>query len=328
MDKLDKKDRLILYELDRDCRQPLSSIAKKAGLARESVLYRTKRYKEGGLIRDFLTVVDMSKLGFEHYKVFAKMRHISAAEEKELIQDLCSNPFVTWLGSCEGEYSLIFAIKARSLLELRRVLKEINSKYWMHFLEQDISPIAAAHHFYRDYLAEKGSAIERKIEWGSREGAVVLEEKDALVLDALCKDSRASAAAIAQSVRLSPSSVLQRIRRLEKEGIVTHYTIWPNVNALKGFYYKVLISLHNLDPKKEARLLSYCEHHPNIVFAVEAVAQWQFEMDVEVENGEEFRALMRDFLEKFDDIVSDYTPLNIYQEHKYCFFEKECLKKK
>jgi len=328
MGTLDKKDRLILYELDRNARQPLSGIAKRASLARESVLYRMRSYKKEGIIRDFLTVVDMSKLGYEHYKVFAKMRRISAAEEKELIRDLCVNPFVTWVASCEGEYSLIFAIKARTLLELRRLLKEINAKYWMHFLEQDIAPIALAHHFYRDYLAGKSGSTEREIEWGRQAGEVALGEKDALVLHLLCKDSRASAASIAQAAGISPASALQAIRRLEKENIVTHYMIWPNVNKLKGLYYKVLVSLHNLDPKKEAMLLSYCAHHPNVVYSVETVGQWQFEMDVEVENGEEFRSLMRDFLEKFDEIVSDYAPLNVYAEHKYRFFERECLAKK
>ena len=43
IDKIDKKDRRILYELDLNARQPLVSIAKKTGLSQQVVDYRIKR---------------------------------------------------------------------------------------------------------------------------------------------------------------------------------------------------------------------------------------------------------------------------------------------
>ena len=74
---LDKKDKRILYELDKNARQPLSEIAKKVQLKRESILYRLKKYLQEGLIRDYLTVIDMSKLGFTHYKIYLRLHNIN-----------------------------------------------------------------------------------------------------------------------------------------------------------------------------------------------------------------------------------------------------------
>jgi predicted secreted protein len=98
--------------------------------------------------------------------------------------------------------------------------------------------------------------------------------------------------------------------------------IWPNVNKLKGMYYKVLVTLHNTNEEKEKKLIAYCMQHPNIVYVVNTLGIWQFEMDIEVKDTEEFRRVMREITSQFNDIISDYNALNIYEEHKFRFFEK------
>jgi len=66
--KLDKKDKIILYELDKNARQPLTKIAKKVNLARESILYRINKYHQHKILRNYLTVIDLYKLGYaKHY---------------------------------------------------------------------------------------------------------------------------------------------------------------------------------------------------------------------------------------------------------------------
>lgn len=324
---LDKKDRRIVYELDRNARQPLAAIAKKAGLSREAVLYRLKRLLKNGVIRDYLTVIDMSRLGFSHYKVCVKLHNISEKEEAALVAWLCKNPFVTWVASCDGKYSLLFALKARDLEETSSLLQEVNNRNWKFFLSQDVAPIVRGRHFYRDYLVGGRGQTERRIFWGTGRETVEIDEADAAILDALAKNARASSVEMARKAGLSPDAVIARVRRLQKSGLVAHCMIWPDVNRLKGAYYKVLVSLRDMNSEKQRQLEEFCMNHPNIVYIVNTFGPWQFEMDVEVEGVAEFRALMRGFLEKFSGIVSDYTPLNIYQEYKFRFFERECLQK-
>jgi Lrp/AsnC family transcriptional regulator, regulator for asnA, asnC and gidA len=324
--QLDKKDKQILYELDRNARQPLSKIAKRVQLKRESVLYRLRKYLKEGVIRDYLTVVDLSKLGFTHYKIYLRLHNVSANEEKELIKTLCNNPFVSWVSSCDGSYSLIFGVKARSMQELDMILNKINSKFWKMIKERQITTIIKAHHYYRDYLIGSRGTTERKIEWGGVGQNIEIDEKDIEILDSLCENSRINAVEISNMLHISSDSVIQRIRKLQESNVLTHYMIWPNVNKLKGIYYKVLVRLHNLNEANEKKLYQYCLNNPNIVYLVHCLGDWQLEIDLEAENTEEFRSLMKDFLNNFSEIISDYTALNIYEEYKFRFFEKEILK--
>ena len=321
----DKKDKKILYELDKNSRQPLSKIAKKVGLSRESVLYRLKKYEKEQIIKSYLTVIDIAKLGFTHHKICVKLHNITQKQEEALIQDLVKNPFISWVSSCDGKYSLLYAIKTKSIVELDKILKEINNKYWRFIKEQDVSTLIEGHHFYREYLIEKRGTTEREIIWGGEPKKLNLDKKSITILDELAKNARTSAVDIAKKLKSSPDMVIKRIKQLEKSGVLTHYMIWPDVNKLKGNYYKALITLVNLNPVKEKQLAEFCLDNPNIVYFVKILAPWQFEMDIEIDSVKEFRELMREFLNQFSDIISDYSALNIYQEHKFRFFEKEIL---
>ncbi|MBN1156247.1 Lrp/AsnC family transcriptional regulator, partial [Candidatus Woesearchaeota archaeon] len=239
---------------------------------------------------------------------------------------LAKNPFITWISSCDGKYSLVFAVKARTLIEFDKIMGEIRNRYWSFIMVHDTATIISGIHFHRDYLIQNKATTERKIMWGGMPEEAKLDEISIEILNELSADSRINAVKIASNLDISADAVIKRIKKLEQNGIIEHYMIWPNVNKLQGLYYKVLVTLHNFDEQKEKELHSYCLQNPNIVYIVKSLGSWQFEMDVEVRDIEEFRKLMRDFLKQFSNIVSDYTPLNIYDEHKYLFFEKECLK--
>ncbi len=325
MAMLDQKDKAILYELDCDARIPLSRIAKKVHLSREAVLYRLRGYLRQGTIRRFLAVIDMGKFGFSHHKVFVRLHNIGKEMEDTLIASLCANPHISWVASCDGKYSLVFGVKARSPQQLSDILRKINREYWQCFMSQDIASIVEAHHYYRDYLVGKEGATEREIKWKSSGVAQKIDGKNLLILEKLSENPRATSVEIAKAASMSPDAVLKRIRQMEREGVISHYTIWPNANKLVGAYHKVLLTLRSLDAKNEKTLLAYFRQHPNIVYAVSTIGPWQFEMDVETEGADEFRELMRGFLEKFPDVVSDYSALNVYNEHKFRFFEKAAL---
>jgi len=325
--EFDKKDKRIYYELDKNARQPLSAIAKKVNLSRESVLYRLNKYHKEGVIRDYLTVINMSKLGFDVYKMYVKLHNITEDQEKELIDYVCSNPRSAWCGSCDGKYSHIFAISARNLVELNKTIRDINNKFWKYFLDVTIIPIVYARYYYRDYLIGDSGTTEREILWGGDETAVDLDDVDIEILDKLSVNSRVSAVEIAGQLNVSSDSVLKRIKNLQDKGVIEHYMLWSNVNLLKGVYYKVLVSLNNLNDETERKIDAYCLQNPNIVFEIKVLGAWQLEMDIEVENIKELRVIVRDFINMFPDNVSDYSVLNIYEEHKYRFFSKELFLK-
>ena len=54
MEKIDLKDRKILYQLDLNCRQSNTQIGKKVGLSKQVVDYRIKQMEENGITEKLL----------------------------------------------------------------------------------------------------------------------------------------------------------------------------------------------------------------------------------------------------------------------------------
>jgi Lrp/AsnC family transcriptional regulator for asnA, asnC and gidA len=83
MEKLDLKDRKILYHLDIDSRQSFASIGKKVGLHKDSVADRVKKLIEKGIIRGFFTVIDYSKIGLNAYRFYFSFLNITPKLKKD-----------------------------------------------------------------------------------------------------------------------------------------------------------------------------------------------------------------------------------------------------
>ena len=65
----------------------------------------------------------------------------------------------------------------------------------------------------------------------------------------LQQDARATYADVGKRVGLSPSSVHQRVRKLEEQGVITGYRARVNLEAL-GLFVTALVSVSPLDPKQ------------------------------------------------------------------------------
>ena len=118
---------------------------------------------------------------------------------------------------------------------------------------------------------------------------------------------------------MSADAVSDRIKKLEKSGVIKHYNIVPNEEVYPYIHYKVLVSFRNISEPNEKSLIEYCRLNQNIVYIVKALGPWDFEIDLEVESPANLRQIMMDLKTKFKDVIRDYSILNIYQVHKYNF---------
>jgi Lrp/AsnC family leucine-responsive transcriptional regulator len=76
-----------------------------------------------------------------------------------------------------------------------------------------------------------------------------VNERDTAILRALQADGRATYAEIGRAVGLAPSTVHDRMRRLEESGVIRGYRAVVNPEAI-GLFVTALISVTPLDPKQ------------------------------------------------------------------------------
>ncbi|MBI4163100.1 MAG: Lrp/AsnC family transcriptional regulator [Candidatus Aenigmarchaeota archaeon] len=333
---LDLTDRKILHELDINSRQHTAEIAKKLRISKQVAGFRIDRLLKEEIISSFHAIIDVSKLGFSIHKVFLRLQNADTKKELLILKFLSDNPNIVWVASCDGKYDLAFGTWAKDMAYLDRTMKEMNKKMEDFISEKQVAPIVRGEYFIRDYLIESEAAhpmtrtrpytlllrsqsAMRKSFFGSEPLPAKIDAIDWKILFELGKNARSTSVGIAEAVSISADAVADRIRKLEKSGIVKHYNIVPNEAKYPYMHYKILIGLKNLTEIQERHLEEYCRMHPNIVYIVKTLGPWEFEIDVEIENPQKLRELMMDLKTRFKDIIKDYSSLSIHQVHKYNF---------
>ncbi len=317
MVKLDKKDRLLLYELDKNSRQTHSQLSKKVRIKQETVRYRINNFTKEGIIKNFFTIIDVSKLGKIIYKILLKLHNVDEKKKKEIMGYLVKNNLVLWVADTYGVYDIALTIGTDSLIKAKEFLAELYKVYGKFLQNKEISVNISGEYLTRDYLVNKKRVSEKNADYYSDTGKSIVDERDVKILKELAKNSRVSIIEIATKLEISSDTVIQRIKKMEKNQVITKYNIFIDNAKIGQIHYKVFLYFNNLSSEKEKELYSYCKSIPKIIYIIKAFGSWDLELDLEVESVEEFRRIMMDLTSKFSSMIKDYSALTIYNVHKY-----------
>lgn len=313
-------DSKILFELDNNARQSYKRIADKLHSSKQVVGNHLESLVKNGQIIKFLAILDLSKVGLLLNKVYLRLTNTSYKDEEKIVQFLNKNSNVAWLARTEGIYDIAIALHTKDTEELDNFLIDLENKFGKFISEKIVNQILTGEFFHRDYLLQrKTSGFRENIIFKTQEKEIELDEIDIKILSALCLDARTSVLKIAEKTSLTADAIGKRIKKLEKSGVIKNYIIVLNAEKMKMVHYKILMKVANLNEKNEEKFLEFCRNNKNIVFYNRGLGSWEIELDLEVNNSEEFRNIMRLIKNEFSGLVKEYFSLTIYEIIKFNF---------
>jgi Lrp/AsnC family transcriptional regulator, leucine-responsive regulatory protein len=125
----------------------------------------------------------------------------------------------------------------------------------------------------------------------------VLDRRDLDILKVLQEDARATYSEIAARVGLSPSSVHQRVRKLEGSGVIKSYRAVVDMEAL-GLYVTALVSLMPLDPKQPDDLPDRVLEFPEVEACHSIAGEANYVLKVRTRTTADLEDLLRRLREK------------------------------
>ena len=125
----------------------------------------------------------------------------------------------------------------------------------------------------------------------------MLDQRDLEILAALQEDARATYADVARRVGLSPSSVHQRVRKLEGSGVIRAYRAIVDPQAV-GLYVTALVSVTPLDAKQPDDLPARVKELPEIEDCFSVAGDENYILKVRTRTTGELEDLLRRVREK------------------------------
>lgn len=319
MYKLDLKDRKLLYELDCNSRQTVQQLAKKIGLSKDAIKYRINKLIEEGVIKSFNAVIDTGKLGFLSFRLLLKFYNLSPAKEKEILDFLLNNKSLIWLVQVEGNWDLNTWFLYKSVEEMNAFWEELLKKYNNHIKRREFGIYSNVIYLSRAYLLQKkeNSFFLPIISLPKQQK---LDNSDLKIVEILSKNARTSIVDVAAKTGITSKTVINKLKRLEKERLIVGYRTEFNLEKLGYNYYKLHISTFNTNQDNIKKLKQYFQQNPNVVYYDEVLGGYDVEVEVQIENEEKLRNLIEDVRNNFSDIIRDYEILHYFKEHRLRFF--------
>src|SRR3989344_3161692 len=126
--KLDSKDKKILELLYKNSRTPVSEIARKTGIPKDSVLYRVKRLEKLKAVT-YITIINPVFIGF-----------------------ITTHPNIIYSAKTSGRYDYTIAISAKSLKHFDEIMKLLRTKF--SDIIKDFETVDILEEYKYDYMVD------------------------------------------------------------------------------------------------------------------------------------------------------------------------------
>jgi Lrp/AsnC family transcriptional regulator, leucine-responsive regulatory protein len=316
----DLKDKRILYELDLDARAPISYIAKKVRLKKNTVRYRIERLEKDGYIKGYYAVIDNSKLGYIGIRVYFKFSDTNIDKETEILSYLKTRQHIHVLNYNDGFYDATIIAWVKNIYEFDLLWTQFKEKYRQYVQRENIALFTKIYHYPRKYLiGEKRSYDEMPLIVGGS-NIIKHDDTDMKILSLISGNARMSILEISNRLELATRTVALRIQSMEKTKIIQGYRPLLNIEKLGFKYYKLNFMLHNLSNIKA--LTEFCHNNMYVTYIDMTISSNDFEIDVEVPSEKELIKLISEIKDKFGNI-KDYEEFTVKEYVKLLYFPSQ-----
>ena len=306
MSKIDLKDRKILYELDLDCRQSNSQIGKKVGLGRDVVAYRRNNMEEEGLIKNYWTVIDTFKLGYDVFRIYIDFQYITNDIKNEIIKYFVDYKNSWVVATIKSEIDLDVVLWVKNIFDFYKFWNKTLDKYEEYFEKYSISIYIQANVYEKSYLLSGFDNVKLKkdreiCKQTCGQTTVEIDELDYKLLNELAENARAPLIDIADKFNCSSQTINYRIKNLIKSGVIKAFRVDVDISKLNLQSYKVDIYLKNHKMKKP--IIEYLESKTYLEFMNLALGWADLEPEFVVKNLEELVNILDEINSKFSGAI-------------------------
>ena len=311
MDKLDNK---ILSELMQNARVPLTTLAKKVRTSREVVTYRVQRLKDERIIQDFVTEVDVTKLGYVGAAVFLV---IKTARENDFKETLKKTDDISWVAQLCGVWNFGLSIFGKTNDDVHTKFIKLYQAFKSDIIDYRFTFHKRSLFFYEKYFTlelKRSLKIHKVMEYK-------INKKDKQILELLSKNARMDATEIGRNIELTTPAVIHRVKKLEKSGYIKKYSMLVDISKLSLLQYSILVTTKNISVQE--KFVHYLSEHPSVSFIAEYVGNPFLEFGIVVKNPYELRKVLQQIEEAFPD--NRITEVSLFQKEFVSVGPPKCV---
>lgn len=311
--RMDKRDEKLLAYLSENAREPLSAIARKIHLSKESVHYRLQSLMRKGVILGFYPVLDLREFGFSTYHVFMVINDVNHEQVLRLTEHLVQHSHTRSLMEYGDRWDLEWVLVARNVIEFDNIMTDLTKQF---------ADIIVEKHTFEIIIGYKSELLPYPHEhsmFGMKSQMIGgYDETDLRIIESLSLDARRSTYGVGEELGVSPDTVSYRVKKMVERGIIRQFSIIAHLTALGFHFHTLCINVKTFDFNHELKFREYISAKPHIIRAVKVLGDWDLMLHVVAKDIRELHTIGKELQKYFVDIMVNYQTWGGYKE--YCFY--------
>lgn len=302
MRKLDDLHKRTLANIELNAELPDSELAR--GLSSSSQKIRRIVDKLSNLkIIKLSPFIDPFVLGYRLINVFFSANSGSKASKERTLNSIRNHPQISWGAEIGGKFQFGICVLARSSIEVVKVLEELQLSSPLVLKDREIVEQLSFTMFPGKFLSPKiiGNTSLCRAHTPNIFNADPLDYD---ILNSLISGTE-SAREIARRLGKPASSIDWRVNRLRDTGVFKGFIYKRISGALGTLEFMVSLSVNRRGTKLRNALYSFCQSDPHVIFFIELLGAWDFELRLEVESVEEATETCEQLKHQFQDSISN-----------------------
>ena len=274
MEKLDLKDKKILYQLDLNCRQSNNQIGRKVGLSKEVVNYRIKRMQDLGVIKCFWSAINSLKLGYYAFRIYINFLDVSPNIKNEIIRYFKNYKHVWTLQTAKGPVDLGAILWVDDIYKFNQFWDKTLDKYGNYFEKYGVSILTQVNCLKKSYLiSDNYNKMDREFYTISCIGEpVTIDKIDYQILNEIAINARISLLTLAKKLNSSSQTINYRIKNLITKGIILAFRVDIDISQLG--LQNCMIDMFLKDHTKGKKIEDYVKGNPYVENIMDMTIGW------------------------------------------------------
>lgn len=292
--RIDAIDRKILLALAIDGRRTSSVIGKDVRRSRDAVSYRITAMQKRGIIAGFVPVVDMRALGYQTFQVF--LLTDERKPKQELFDHLVDHPNTLSMMVYTDTWDVCWTLVAKDIQEFDAIMTLLLTEH------QDIVSEKEYHAVINNYI-DTHVPHASEVMPPRKEGSVEIDDIDRMLLALLCRDARRSTYELGRLLDCSPDTVGKRMRRLREGGVISSFTVLPDIAALGRTWYTYVMRFKRFGPSDEKKLRTFAAQNPQIINACKIFGTWDVQLTIVPDSLQSYHETIKALKKLFADTI-------------------------
>jgi DNA-binding Lrp family transcriptional regulator len=318
MIKLTELDKKILFELDLDGRASFSTIARNIGTTPQVVKYHFERLMDEGAIKNFWAFADFTAAGYPFFWAYwFKFSGLSKEKAGEIFTNFRENKYMPIVFRCEGWADAMICIATKDIFSHNQELNKVLKTWGKNITMCETGVGLDFRQFPRTYLLEKENTEKILHISGGTTGLAKINETERKLMSVLQQEGRMEFTELAKVIGISTSMAHTSFKNLFRRKVVSKTAMTLNHAMIGMKLFRVVMKIAQYNPERIDQFYDFCLIHRNVFNWIPVMGNWQLFLDIEIENHEGLRDLIREMKYQFQDVILQVEVNEIYKTEKF-----------